>query len=323
MSFEAVLSPPVRLHQLLFAWQTDPLDLASVGILVLVAVAYLWGVRRQTQRGRHWPAARTASFLGGLLLVVVAVDSGVASYDDSVFFMHVIQHLLLMSAAPPLLALGAPMTLWLQAMPRRGKSVLLAVLHSKIVSFLTHPAVAFTVGMGTMYLYFLTPLYAISERHPLFHDYTHLHFLLAGCLYWWPIVGLDPMPRRLSYPARLAMLGLAIPFNAFLGVAIMNMSHSIDPAIHTLSDTHTGGAILWGFGELFTILGLAAVFVQWAGAEERLARRADRAASRPRAERASRTSEDGSAVVSLARAQALARRAVLLPDPQRQKDQAP
>ncbi len=275
MLFAEIPSPPVHLHQLLTGWQTGTTSLAALASLLAVGAAYLVGVRRLARRGRRWSRARTASFLGGLLVVELAIGSGIASYDDSVFTMHVIQHLMLMNAAPPLLALGAPVTLLLQAAGRRSTTTALRVLHSRPVRLLTHPGVAFAGAMATMYVYFLTPLYAYSISHPLFHDFTHLEFLLSGCLFWWPVVGLDPIPHRLSYPARMGYLGLAIPPSAFLGVAILNDAHPI-ASVHTLADTHTGGSVLWGFSELFTVGALAVIFIQWMREEDRRAAREDR-----------------------------------------------
>lgn len=73
----------------------------------------------------------------------------------------------------------------------------------------------------------------------------------------------------------MGMVLAAIPFNAFLGIAIMNMSHPISPA-HTLSDTHAGGGLLWGLGEIFTLAALGVLFVGWSKEEERKAVREDR-----------------------------------------------
>lgn len=271
----AAVSPHVTVDRLLLAWQLQPLALASLAVVVLVGFAYVAGVRRVQRRGRAWSRWKTASFVGGLASIVVAVNSGLASYDDSVFTMHVIQHLILMSTAPPLLALGSPVTLLLQASSRDTKRVVLKVLHSRPARMLSFPLVGLAVSTVVMYGYFLTPLYDASLVHPLLHDATHVVFLAAGSLYWWPIVGTDPIPRRMGVGARMASLGLAIPFNAFLGIAVMNMSSPIAPR-YSLTDTQSGGALLWGLGELFTLGALGVLFREWAKVEERRAAREDR-----------------------------------------------
>jgi putative copper resistance protein D len=270
------LSPSVTLHQLLYGFQTDTLGLVADAVTGLMVVAYLFGRARLQRKGRPWSGARTACFVAGAVSVLIATTSGVASYDDSNFVMHVIQHLILMNVAPVLLALGAPVTLALQASGRTTQTRILRVLHSGVVTVITHPVVAAGGAYATMLVYFLTPLYAMSLRHPLLHQYFHLQFLVVGCLYWWPVVGLDPVRWKLSYPMRLGYLATGAPVNAMLGVALTLNRASVDPAAHTLADTHRGGALLWGVSELLVLAGLAVMYVQWYRQDAREASRFDR-----------------------------------------------
>jgi putative membrane protein len=272
----AAVSPPVSLGRLLGGCQTDALSLVALGVELLVALWYLLAVRRLARRGRRWSRWRVASFLGATALVVVAVQSGLASYDDSVFSAHVVQHLLLMNFAPILYALAAPMTLALQSSSRRTQRALLRVLHHPVVEVITHPAFVAVVAFGTMIGYFLTPFYQFSLEHPLVHDATHLHFLVSGSLYWWVVVGIDPSRWRLSYPQKLGLLALGIPVNAILGVTLSGADRSIAPLFHSLADTRSGGAILWIVGELTTLVAMGIVLFQWMQHEERQAARADR-----------------------------------------------
>ncbi|MGH9302193.1 MAG: cytochrome c oxidase assembly protein, partial [Acidimicrobiales bacterium] len=246
-----------------------------LAVEIILAGAYVAGVRRLAARGRHWSAWRTTSFLAGVVFVWVATGSGLAAYDDSVFALHTFQHLILMMVAPPLLALGAPVTLAVQAGSRVTQRRILAFIHSGPMKVITFPVVVWLSFYATMFVYFLSPLYNLSLRHPLFHYYTHIHFLIAGLLFWIPIVGLDPSRWRLPFPARILFLFTGLPFDAFLGIAIMNMTKSISPA-HTLADTHAGGAIFWAGSEFLSIVGLAIVVAQWTRAEDRQASRADR-----------------------------------------------
>lgn len=271
-----VVSPPVTAHGLLTAWQTDPPDLAAMAVEVALAGWYVWSARRLARRGRRWPAWRTASFLGGLFLVVGAVQSGLASYDDSVFAAHVVQHLLLMNFAPILLALAAPVTLAVQASSRRTQQRILKVLHSRVVVAVTHPAVVVTLAYATMITFFLTPFYQFSLEHPLVHQLTHLHLLLSGSLFWWLVVGLDPSRWRLSHAQKLGILAVGIPVTAVLGLSLTGARSSVAPLFHSVADTHGGGSILWVAGELTTLLSMGIVVYQWMRAEERKAERADR-----------------------------------------------
>ena len=271
-----VASPAISLHTLLLSWQSGALSFVSLAVELLLGGGYLWSARRLARRGRRWSPWRTASFLGGLALVVVAVQSGLAAYDDSLFSLHMVQHLLLMNFSPILIALGAPVTLVLQASSRETQVRILGVLHHPVVEALTHPAVVATLAYGTMVVYLLTPLYRLSVEHPVLHDLTHLHFLFWGCLFWWLVVGLDPSRWRLSHPQKLVMLAAGIPVSAIVGVTLTGARSSVAPLFHTVADTRAGGSILWVAGELTTLVALGIVVAQWMGYEERRAARADR-----------------------------------------------
>jgi putative copper resistance protein D len=273
-----VVSPGISIHTLLHAWQTGALSIVALVIQVVLALAYLVGVRRLAARGRSWSHWRTASFLAATITVVVAVQSGLASYDDENFSVHVIQHLLLMNMAPILYALAAPMTLALQASSRRTQRRLLKILHHPLVSFVTNPIVAASMVYVTMIAYFLTPFYNFSLEHPLVHDLSHLHFLIAGTIFWWVIVGADPSRWHLSYPAKLGLLATGIPVTAVLGLALTGARTSMAPAFHSAADIRAGGSILWVVGELTMLGAMGLLLYQWMRFDERVAIRADRRA---------------------------------------------
>jgi cytochrome c oxidase assembly factor CtaG len=271
-----VPSPPVKLVPLLTKWQTGPFSLAATVIVVCLGAAYLVGVRRLASRGRRWSPLRTLSFLLGVLAVVLGLGSGVAYYSNRVFYVHTVQHVMLMNAAAILFALGGPMTLWLQASSRPLQKRLLRVLHSKAFEIATFPVLVASVSYVVMIVYFLSPLYVYSEQHEPFLDFVNASIVFSGCLYWWPVVGLDPSRWKLSFPAKLGYLATGIPVTTFLGLGLISTTTSIDPAIHTLADTHAGGGALWVLSELFTLGAMGAVLVQLMHSEERAAARYDR-----------------------------------------------
>jgi putative copper resistance protein D len=271
-----VRSPAVTLHQLLTAWQHDWLSVLGIVVEALVLALYVLATRRLAARGRHWSSWRTTSFAAGMVLVLVALQSGLASYDDSVFLIHTVQHLLLMNFAPILLVLGAPMTLALQSSSRPTQERLLRLLHHPVVEVITHPAVVVTLAYATMIMYFLTPLYRLSLEHDWLHVLFHFHFLASGFLFWWLVVGLDPSRWRLSHGQRLAALAAGIPVTAIIGVTLTGAHASVAPAFHTVGDTHAGGSVLWVAGELTTLVALGIAAYQWMRYEERQAARADR-----------------------------------------------
>jgi putative membrane protein len=322
MSFAGAISPPVQLHTLITGWQTDWLSLVTVAVDIALGAGYVLAARRLSHKGRHWSPWRTASFLAGIVTILVATASGLASYDDSVFSIHVIQHLLLMNVAPIFLVLGAPVTLALQASGRHTQTTILRVLHHPIVEIITNPLVVLFFFSVTMIGYFLTPFYPFSLEHPLVHDLTHLHFLITGCLYWWLVVGIDPSRWRLTPPMKLGFLAVDIPVGTLLGLALTQASVSVAPSFHTLADTQQGGGILWIASELFTFAAIGIVVFQWMRSDTREAARGDRRADADYATRWAGQSVDPDvarvgADLELTEVEVVDGRLVNVPDPSR------
>jgi len=259
-----------------------------LGVL-LAAGLYLYGVLQLHRRGVRWSRWRTAAWLFGVAVVAYAVVGGVAVYDDTLFSTHAVQHMLLATVAPVPLALGAPVTLGLRTLPRRPRSALLVVLHSRFAAVLAFPLVGFVVLIVSMYGLYFTSLYPATLENAFLHDAVHVHFLLAGCLFFWPIIGVDPLPR-LDYWARLLLLFITFPVHALLALAIMSynkvFAESWYVGLHRpwggnlLTDQQTGGGLMWAAGELMGALVFVALFIQWSRAEDRSARREDRRAER-------------------------------------------
>jgi putative copper resistance protein D len=247
---------------------------AAAGVL-FGAWWYLAATRRLAARGRQWPVRRTVPFLSGLAVIAIATQTGVGAYDTTYFTAHVVQHLLLGMLGPVLLALGAPVTLGLQASSRKTHRRLLKILHSRAVRALTHPLTAWALFGGSMFALYFTKLYADTLHNNALHDLVHLHFVLVGCLFFWLVVGLDPTPHRLPYAGRLLYVVVALPFHTILGVALVTQTRLIAPGI-TLTDQQTGAGLLWSAGEALGLIAMMVVAVQWMNAEEREAARHDR-----------------------------------------------
>lgn len=273
------VSPPVQLHQLLTGWQLGRVFGLVAFLLQLAAAAwYVAAAVRLRRRGRPWSAWRTTAFLAGVVVLDIAVVSGLASYDDQVFVVHVVQHLLLMMVAPPLLALGAPITLAIQAAGRPLQGRIVRFLHYRAVGVLTLPIVAAALYYGSMYVVFLTSFYPFSLRHPLVHDLSHVVMFSLGCLFWWPMIAVDQLPNRPSFQVRIIAMFVGMPIEVFLGLVVMNFGHPIAPQ-HTLADTQAGGALFWGASMLITFAAAMVLLAQWMNQEERRAARHDRVVS--------------------------------------------
>lgn len=263
-------------------------ELAPTCLLIIAGGFYWLGVRRLSRRGDRWPVGRSTAYTIGLLIIAVATVSGLATYDEELFGAHMVQHMLLSMVAPVFLALGAPVTLALRTLPPRGRARLLAVLHARVLTVLTFPLLPWLLFVGSPFALYFSGWYPATLDNRLLHELLHAHFLLVGCLFFWPMVGIDPLPGRSGHPFRMLLLAATLPFHAFLGIAIMSVGddgHGLIAASHYLPlrglegavfQQQVGGGALWASGDLIGVLFLAVVLTQWMRASEREAAREDR-----------------------------------------------
>ncbi len=275
--------PPFGPSVILTEWGVDPLPtLISAWVLAL----YLWGVVRLRQRGDRWPLSRTAPFAIGMLLFYVATSSGLAAYDTTLLSAHMMQHMVLSMAVPLALALGAPVTLALRTLPAGPRRTLLAVLHARVVRWVSFPPLAFALFVLSPWVLYFSPWYDATLRSVFLHEVMHVHLVLVGSLFLWPLVGRDPVPGRVAYPFRMMLMVMTLPFHAFLGLTIMNQDALVagewyrsltlpwlpDPA----DDQRLAGGILWGTGDIVGAAFFLVLFAQWARSSMKEAEREDR-----------------------------------------------
>jgi putative copper resistance protein D len=264
--------PPFGLSAVATQWQFAPVVTCAVAV---PAVLYGWGVVRVARRhpARPWPLWRTALFGAGLLVLVIATQSGIGAYDDVLFYDHMIQHIMLLMVAPPLLIGGQPLTLLLHASRNPLHTRAKRVIRSRIASFLTWPvfgAVTYALAVTAAHL---TAIASYTEQDAVWHNAEHALFVVIGYLFYLPILGTEPIRWRLSYPIRFVLLVLLMPIDTFTGVALGYASaHS--PGIPAgprpgwapspVSDLHSGGAVMWiaGDGIMFGLMMI--VFLMWA-----------------------------------------------------------
>jgi cytochrome c oxidase assembly factor CtaG len=269
---------PFTLHNVFTQWSFSIFPLCVLAVLIALGTWYLRADWRLAARGRRWSGYRRLAFFSGLLAIDLAFQSSISVFSNDYFQAHVIQHLTLMVVAPPLLALGAPSTLLLQTASRPTKERWLRTLRSRPFAVISHPLPVWFLYYGVMFVFFLTPLVNVAMWHMGLMDALNVLFLLGGALFWWPMVGLDPIVHwKMSHPARMLNILLGTGIEAFLGVAIIADSHPL-ASMYTLASTHTGGALLWTSTEAVTLGAFVPIFLQWSHSEERIGARADRAA---------------------------------------------
>ena len=265
------------------------LELVPLLTVLVLGGLYLYGVSRLRGRGDDWATGRTVSFvLLGLGSFALATLSGLGAYDEDSFAVHMVQHMLLAMVTPVFLALGAPVTLALRTLPRSPRAALLGVLHSRFVRLLSFPAIGWLLFVGNPFALYFSGWYEATLGNAYLHEALHLHFLAVGCLFFWPLLGVDPVPGKVGHPMRMLLVAATLPFHAFLGIAIMSVGdegqgllaadHYL--ALHPLSEAvqqqQVGGGLLWASGDLVGLLFVFTLLFQWMRASEREAAREDR-----------------------------------------------
>jgi putative copper resistance protein D len=267
----------------LLAWSFDPLPIVGVGF---AALAYLRAVREVNARhpASPVPRLRTAAFLGGLAAVLLALQSPIDRYETALLSVHMVQHMLLQFVAAPLLLLAAPITLALRVSSGDFRRLLLRLLHSRFTRVATHPIVAWTAFIAVNWGWQFSGLYDLALESTVVHYVQHATYLASALLFWWPIAGVDPAPRKLAYPGRAAYLALAIPPNSFLGVTLMSTDPSLYPHYATLlrdwgptvaEDLNIAGSLMWGMGAMALVPAVLLSVGAWMRAEERRTRRVE------------------------------------------------
>ena len=262
-------------------------------VAIVLAGGYLLAMMKLRHRGDRWPVGRAVAWVAGCAALVVATSYGIRSYGSAMFSVHMAEHMTLNMFAPVLLVLGAPVTLALRVLPSAKpgqppgpREWILRLIHSPITTFLSHPATAFVLFVGSLYAVYFTPLFDTLVRYHWGHEFMAVHFLITGYLFYWGIIGVDPGPRRLPFIGRLALLFAVMPFHAFFGIAMMTMTTTVGanfyrslalPWVPSINDDqHLGGAIAWGSSEVPLVMVVIALVIQWARQDRRTAVRSDR-----------------------------------------------
>lgn len=265
--------------RLLGTWTSDPALLCA---LCLAAALYGWGVLHARAR---WPVWRAVSFLAGLLILALALLSGIDRYADELLSVHVIEHLLLILVAPMLLLWGAPVRLALSASQPAGRRVLAGMLHSATVRLLTRPAYGFALFTAVVLVTHLTGIYEAALRNQAIHACEHAAYFWTGLLFLAPLLAADPIPRPPGAIARFswlmaAMVVMALPAGWFLFDRQVRYPFYLGPArvlhVSALADQRTAGVLMLVAGG--AVMGVLAIVIAMAAMldEERRQQRRER-----------------------------------------------
>lgn len=243
-------------------------------VVLVAAVLYLHRAYvTLPRRGERWPAGRTASFLGALAVLAVTLQSSIDVYGHTLFWLHMIEHLLLIMIVPVLVILGQPIRL-ARTGDDRVATRTAAVLRGPVASFLTFPVVGLVLYTAVLVGTHLFGFLPAMLTHPWLHDVEILLYLGSGYLYFLPLLAHEPIKRELSYPLRVFLLLLGMGADTVVGVLLMLTTRvqvyterTWGPSL--LSDLHTGGGIMWVVGDGL-MFGVTVIVVgQWMRDTER------------------------------------------------------
>ena len=287
------LPPELNVERWLTAYDWDILWIIAVGFGVFF---YIVGLRRLRQRGDRWPIHRTIFWMAGLALLLWVTSGPINAYQEYLFSVHMLGHMLLGMGIPLLLVMGAPVTLALRAIHKRddgtrgGREWILWAVHSPYSRFITHPFVAAAIFVLSLWAFYFSDLVRWAMYDHLGHEWMIIHFLISGYLFALTLIGVDPIPYRLPYAGRLITLIAVMAMHAFFGMAIMmqeglmvaewfgSMGRTWGPT--PIEDQYIGGGIAWSVGEIPTLILAVTVAIQWSRSDAKLQRRRDRHADR-------------------------------------------
>jgi cytochrome c oxidase assembly factor CtaG len=261
--------PAITVPRAFSAWILDPWTLA--GILLLGGL-YLAGVVAMRRRGQEWPVGRAISFCGlGLGFAAIATMSSIGVYQPVLFYMRAVQTVLFLLVVPLFLALGRPLTLIIETVPRFGP-LLKSAITSRAARLALFPAITTFVLVLMPFLVYFTPWYAAGFRSVLVAQVTHIALAAPGFLFFWTLLRIDPVPRAYPYVMALWITAAEVIGDAVLGIAVIADTgliagpyyHALAPPFNTGLATYQvlGGGVLWILGDIVGVPFLAAQLIQ-------------------------------------------------------------
>lgn len=276
-------------HGSMTAWNSTPRLLISLALTIgvyLVGLIRLW---RQAGIGKGVARMQAASYIGGWLVLVIALVSPLDAVSSELFAVHMIQHLLLILVAAPLIVLGAPLFVALWALPdgvRRAVGARLGrdSLWRASWDVVSQPLLVWSAFFATLWLWHIPGLYEAALRSQLVHDIQHLGFMTAACMTWWIL--LNPMGRlKLSRGSGILYLFTTSLHAAALGVLLTFSPvawyeyYSTTTAgwgLTWLEDQQLAGIIMWMPACFVYIVIAGAIFTLWLRESEKADRRLER-----------------------------------------------
>ena len=266
----AYSGPPAWTFGRVFSsWQLEP---AVLAIAVLGTAGYLVGVSRLHRAGTDWRPGRTTAFLLGMALWVFTTCAGLGVYERVLFTDRAVQSVLLLMVVPLLLAMGAPVTVLVEAAPEARRERLRTALRGRAARAMMFPLVSTVVLIVPPWLLYFSPWYRLSLTSDGWNIAFHLGFVLFGLAYFWPRLQIDPVARHYHPLLGVAITVAEVVFDAALGFVLVFGSTLLVPhywqalgrpwGMSPRTDQSWGGAVLWGLGDIAGVPFLVALIVR-------------------------------------------------------------
>jgi len=228
--------------------------------LFLTELVYLRGwLRLRSASVRVIPAWRVTSFSLGLFLIWIAVGSPIAALDEQLLTVHMIQHLLLMTFAAPLILLGLPVMPLLHGLPHQFAQVVVGPLFrwspvQRLGRVLGRPAFSWLAGTATLVGWHIPAIFALALQSGAWHAFEQATFLAAGLLFWWPVVQPWPnAPRQPGWSILVYLFLATLPCDILSAFLVFServaypvyLSASRQSVLSVLADQECAGALMW------------------------------------------------------------------------------
>ncbi|MCA1836188.1 MAG: cytochrome c oxidase assembly protein, partial [Actinobacteria bacterium] len=213
----SVPPPALTWDRLATTWTPNVMALV---VVVGLGLAYALGVRRLHRQGGVWPRARSWWFGAGLVSILLVTISAVGVYIDTLFWARAVHNIVLLMITPMFLALGAPLGLLQELVPRSVGQRASRALHSTPARVLTFPLVMTVALIAPLYLVYLTPLYEASLRSAAVSAAVSVGLVIAGFLYFWTRLRVDPTPRSDPYLLSIGISVAEVIFDGALGLTL-------------------------------------------------------------------------------------------------------
>jgi cytochrome c oxidase assembly factor CtaG len=269
-------------------WSWDPsLIYVTVAGLMYVIGGLRPGTsrRRLARRSDDW--LRELSFAAGLASIVIALDSPIDYYSDQLFWVHMVQHIILLTVAPPLILMGRPWPRMWQALPLSWRTsagrTLAGASWTAPLRAIAKPGPAFVLFNANMLLWHIPVAYNLTLNHQWIHNCEHALFFFTGLLFWAHVVDPGPLRQRMSWYWRAIYVTGAMIASWVLAILLVLVKEPLYPhyaellsrpgGFSALTDQQIAGGMMWVPGSVSFSIALLAIFSRWASPDSEKAHR--------------------------------------------------